>query len=337
MELSKRKRGGAMPNIWMHLEYGQVLAEQFADQFPFLGGLKERPELYQLGCQGPDLLLYHSFLPWKKDTGALRLGDLMHSVHCGPVLLELWQKIRSLPPPDLAETQQYFLGFLTHHLLDRNLHPYINWKAGYKHRNHQRFEIVLDTVFMQRLKQIDTWRIAAWKKIHVGSRLPHTVHTLLHETAAAWYPETKGLPDEIWQEAYLDMVLAHKCLYDPKGWKKSLLRGKARHHFYQPLSPRDEQLDYLNEKHAEWRHSALYSEVRTESVWELWEQALAEGRSVLQALADWLNSKVPAEAARALEQFKRVLGNRSYDTGKDCSSNLKNQFAEPIWDSGISS
>lgn len=156
MELSKRKRGGAMPNIWMHLEYGQVLAEQFADQFPFLGGLKERPELYQLGCQGPDLLLYHSFLPWKKDTGALRLGDLMHSVHCGPVLLELWQKIRSLPPPDLAETQQYFLGFLTHHLLDRNLHPYINWKAGYKHRNHQRFEIVLDTVFMQRLKQIDT-------------------------------------------------------------------------------------------------------------------------------------------------------------------------------------
>ncbi|MHA6529695.1 zinc dependent phospholipase C family protein [Paenibacillus sp. BAC0078] len=324
-----------MPNIWMHLEYGQQLAEEFREEFSFLADMRDRPELYQLGCQGPDFLLYHSFLPWKKDTPALRLGDLMHTENCGPVLIEFWQRTLSLPPAEMKEAQQYFLGFLTHHLLDRNLHPYINWKAGYKHRDHQRFEIVLDTLFMKRLKQLDTWRNASWKKINVGSQMPFSIHTILHETAAAWYPEAKRLPMEIWQEAYLDMLLAHKCLFDPKGWKKALLWGKARRLFSAQPSPAEERLDYLNEKHGEWRHSALYSEVRTESVWDLWEEALSEGRAVLRALSAWVNSTVPAEAARTQEHFKHVLGDRSYDTGKECSSKLKNLYAEPIWEAGI--
>ncbi|AIQ53573.1 zinc dependent phospholipase C family protein [Paenibacillus sp. FSL R7-0331] len=325
-----------MPNIWMHLEYGQQLAAEFRSEFACLADLNNRPELYQLGCQGPDFLLYHSFLPWKKENRALRLGDAMHTDHCGPVLLEFWERSLALPAEESKEAQQYFLGFLTHHLLDRNLHPFINWKAGYRHRSHQRFEIVLDTLFMKSLKQTDTWLHPAWKKINIGSCFPGAVQSILHKTASRWYPELSRLPEEMWDEAYLDMLLAHKLLYDPKGWKKSLLRGKALRLFSQPLSAAEEHLDYLNEHHGEWRHSALYSEVRTESVWDLWEQALAEGRTVLRALAAWLNSTSSAEAARALEHFRLVLGDRSYDTGKDCSSRLKNLYAEPIWEAGIS-
>ncbi|ULO05814.1 zinc dependent phospholipase C family protein [Paenibacillus sp. 19GGS1-52] len=322
-----------MPNIWMHIEYGQQLADEFRDRLPFLAGLKNHGNLYRLGCQGPDFLLYHSFLPWRTDTGATRLGDHMHSRNCGPVLIEFWQRIRELAPADLPEAQLYFLGFLTHHLLDRNLHPYVNWKAGYKQRNHGRFEIALDTVFMKRAKQVNTWQMPAWKEIDVGSGLPYPIHTILHETALNWYPEIMTyLPAESWHEAYLDLVLAHKCLYDPRGWKKAIVWGQARSLFYQKLSPAEEQLDYLNEKHSQWRHSALYSEARTESVPELWEQALAEGRVVLQALADWLACTIPAEAARRLDAFKLVLGDRSYDTGKECSSNLLNLYAEPIWE-----
>lgn len=58
-----------MPNIWMHLEYGQQLAEELQGEIACLADIKTSPELYQLGCQGPDILLYHSFLPWKKKTG----------------------------------------------------------------------------------------------------------------------------------------------------------------------------------------------------------------------------------------------------------------------------
>ncbi|NOU81019.1 hypothetical protein GC101_19335 [Paenibacillus sp. LMG 31459] len=323
-----------MPNIWMHLEYGQQLAGEFRSRFPFLHKFQPQEQLYNLGCQGPDFLLYHSFLPWSKDAGALHLGDLMHTQHCGPVLIDSWEAARTLEGPEADQARLYFLGFLTHHLLDRNLHPYINWKAGYKFRDHQRFEIDLDTLFMKRLRGVNTWQNAAWTRIDAGPRLPEPVHHILHTTAFRHYPEAMGkLPSEIWQSSYRDMVLAHRCLYDPKGWKKALAWGRTRRLFSRKLTAHEEQLDYLNDRHSEWRHSALYSEVRTESVWELWEQALEEGRTVLTALADWLECTDAAAARHKLDQFITVLGDRSYDTGKECSMNLQNQYAEPIWTS----
>ncbi|WP_238654694.1 zinc dependent phospholipase C family protein [Paenibacillus piscarius] len=328
-----------MPNIWMHLEYGQQLAEEFSGRFPFLTLLDQQQQLYNLGCQGPDFLLYHSFLPWSKDTGALRLGDLMHTENCGPVLIDFWKATLSLEGTEQEQARLYFLGFLTHHLLDRNLHPYINWKAGYKYRDHQRFEIDLDTLFMCRRRAFQTWKNPAWSRIDAGRRLPGVVHRILHSTALEYYPAAMdSLPVEIWQSAYRDMVLAQRCLYDPLGWKKAITWGRTRRMFSRKLTAREERLDYLNEQHAEWRHPALYSEVRTDSVWDLWEAALAEGRIVLGALADWLDCAGTAAAdrnaaSRKLGAFAAVLGNRSYDTGKDCSLNLHNQYADPIWTS----
>lgn len=322
-----------MPSIWMHIAFGQQLAEEFRNRFRFLSGVTGQRTLYQLGCQGPDFLLFHSFWPWKKDSEPVRLGNLMHTQNCGPFLIELWERAVNLPYAERQEGMLYAFGFLTHHLLDRNLHPYINWKAGYKHRNHQRFEIALDTVFMKKYKNIETWQTQTWKEIDVGPLLPASILSILHQTAASQYAELNGqITEQMWNEAYQDMVLAHKCLYDPAGWKKTILWGQTRRLFYQKLSTEEEQLDYLNEQRAEWRHSALYSEVRTDSVREQWEQALEDGRRVLEALASWLEHLADEESDFKLERFRRTLGDLSYDTGKECSWNLANLYAEPIWD-----
>ncbi|GGA44973.1 zinc dependent phospholipase C family protein [Paenibacillus physcomitrellae] len=319
-----------MPTIWMHIEYGRRLAEEFRGQLSFLHGLEENRVLYQLGCQGPDFLLYHRFLPWYRKSSAARLGDLIHRQSCGPVLIEFWQRTRSLPVYLRGSAQIYFLGFLTHHLLDRNMHPYINWRAGYKQRHHQRFEVALDTVFMKEFKGINTWQTDTSKEIDVGPRLPAHIHDILHQTAMSWFPEM-SIDAENWQGAYKDMLLAHKCLYDPAGWKKAIIRGPIHKLFYQPLSAEEEEHDYLNLKHTSWHHSALYSEVRSDSVWDLWDQALEEGRLVFHTLADFISAPTASEASRHLGNLSLVLGNRSYDTGKNCGSNLVNLYAEPIW------
>lgn len=326
-----------MPNIWMHIEYGRRLKDELHAYSPFKDGLSEHTLLYQLGCQGPDLLYYHGFLPWTLDAGASRLGDLMHSRSCGGVLMEFWDRLLLLPPQERGPAAAYFAGFLTHHLLDRNLHPYINWKSGYKHRDHQRFEIALDTVFIEWLNGRNTWENPGWKEIDAGKALPSSVADILHATACAYYPEMAKFPKRCWQEAYRDMVLAQKLLFDPNGWKKKIIRGPNAGLFYRKLSPAEEKLDYLNERNTPWRHSALYSEVRTESVPELWDQALAEGRTLMTALAEWLQADSRAEAYKKREHFRLKLGDRSYDTGKDCGSNLINQYAEPIWETASGS
>lgn len=324
-----------MPALWMHLEYGQRLAAEFRDRLPFLSELPAKRNLYHVGCQGPDVLLFHGFLSLRGPSPAVQLGNLLHSRSCGPVLVDVFARSLTHPMPGRSDALLYFLGFLTHHLLDRNLHPYINWNAGYKRLDHQRFEIALDAVFLQRIKQVDVSRLPGWKEIDLRAGLPLPIRRILHETSMVHYPEMDGFPLASWQAAYRDMRLAFRLLFDPKGWKKSLAVGPVRGLFY-PSVPSLTGTgtgfpDYLNERQAEWRHSALLSEVRTESVWELWEQALADGRRVLETLADWLNEENPEAFTRKREQFRQTLGDRSYDTGKECVSNLVNLYAEPIW------
>ncbi|MBY9081968.1 zinc dependent phospholipase C family protein [Paenibacillus sp. HN-1] len=326
-----------MPNLWMHIEYGRQLERDLQGSRLFPASLQRWRQLYQLGCQGPDLLYYYGFLPWKKDIQAGLLGDLFHGSDCGPVLMEFWDRVLELPDAQREQASAYFAGFVTHHLLDRNLHPYINWKAGYKYRDHQRFEILLDTVFLAWLNGGRTWELAGWKQIDAGPELPASIVSILHDTATSHYTEAAAFPQSGWQEAYRDVVLAQRLLFDPHGWKKKIVRGTNAGLFYRKPNPAETKLDVLNERKAPWRHSALYSEVRTESVPELWELALAEGRAVLGALSGWLSAHNPAEANNRREHFRSLLGNRSYDTGKDCASNLINQYAEPIWESAASS
>lgn len=326
-----------MPGLWMHLEFGRRLAQEFGERFSFMEDLKRHDRLFGLGCQGPDFLLYHAFQPWHKESRAVRLGNAMHRRQCGQAMLDFWDKWKKLQGEDAAMAGIYFFGFLTHHVLDRNMHPYINWKAGYGFRDHQRFEMELDTIFMKR-RGLNTWTQKSWELIDAGSRLPYPVLVILHGTALERYPEeTGGLDPDQWHGAYRDMVTAQRWLYDPLGWKRRVLPGKSRFLLPRPLSAAEENLDYLNERGTQWRHSAAYSEVRSESVADLWEQALDDARAVLGGLAEWLaaeaklgpDSRHTAENKR--ERFRLALGDRSYDTGMECGTDAVNRYAQPIW------
>nr|WP_245339151.1 zinc dependent phospholipase C family protein [Paenibacillus shirakamiensis] len=316
----------------MHIEYGRQLAEEFKYDLPFGGSALEFKRLYQLGCQGPDFLLYHRFMV-KQGGCMVELGNLMHNEHCGPFLLSCFQQTLTLPPWQKDAALVYFLGFLTHHLLDRTLHPYVNWKAGYRGYNHQRFEIAMDTLVMHKLCNLHTWQVPVWKEVDAGSELPPFIVSILNHSAKTWYSAAAPSTPTSWQVAYRDMLLAHKILFDPAGWKNRLSLGYASSFFSKAISAEELQLDYLNEQHKPWRHSAAYTEVSTDSVWDLWDQAIMEGRLVLHALTEWLAAdEENAEYKQFI--FTHILGNRSYDTGKDCKDQLRNLYAEPIWSVG---
>ena len=71
-----------MPNIWTHLIFGQELMNQLGHANMLSD--KQLRHVFSLGCQGPDFLFYHNFLPWKKDKKLNELGSLMHTKACGP-------------------------------------------------------------------------------------------------------------------------------------------------------------------------------------------------------------------------------------------------------------
>lgn len=110
-----------MPNVWTHLLFGQEALAAAG-----LGRSIEEDRsrrLFNLGCQGLIFIL-PSFFPWQPASVMNELGSAMHNEHCGPFLTGL---IRAASPDltTVEDSRVYALGFLLHHILDRNMHPYV--------------------------------------------------------------------------------------------------------------------------------------------------------------------------------------------------------------------
>ena len=132
-----------MPYAWTHLTFGhQLLAEAN------LPSPKDK-YLFQLGCQGPDFFFFHYFWKLHKQNVGAELGELFHNQHCGAVLVELIEAVRTTP-----SLKEYVMGFITHYILDSFTDPYIHYRAGYKKFKHQKLEVIIDTLVAKKVHQV---------------------------------------------------------------------------------------------------------------------------------------------------------------------------------------
>ncbi|PYI55856.1 zinc dependent phospholipase C family protein [Paenibacillus flagellatus] len=307
-----------MPNIWTHFLFGRELADRVGWSGPSTSSAVERA--YHFGCQGPDFLFYHRFLPWQKSAGMPELGGAMHSRRCGPFLLDLLDAVKDRPldSPDAA----FALGFLTHHILDRNAHPYVFYRSGFKKWDHQRFEIMIDTLIVRSRLGLETWRTPVWKRIDAGPALPGEMADVLAALARSHYPELAGhLGPDDWNEAYRDMIRAQKLFHDPSGAKRLLTFGRIEALVYKRTVP---PVDVLNEARREWRHPSIEDETHTESFMDLWEMAMEDGVPLLRSALDY----VAGNGSRS--RLEARLGDVSYETGKPCADGHTILYADPI-------
>lgn len=296
-----------MPYAWTHILYGHTVIKKPIQQV----------KLFQFACQGPDFLFFHRFWFRRKLNPVVELGDRFHNQSCGPALLHMVDQAKKRP-----ELREYVLGFVTHHLLDRTIHPYIHYRAGYEKYKHQKLEVILDTILLKEQKGIETWKTPLAPEIDVGKELPQPIMDLLFQTAKTFYPDMmKSIEAKHFHQAYRDQKRAFSLFYDPTGIKLMLTLGKIKPFRHTPYFP---QQDYLNLHRKKWHHPAIADEAHEESFWDLWEQAIQQGEEILPLIEEyWENG----ESRSILEQ---KIGNFSYDTGKDCALSLINQFADPI-------
>ncbi|MDF2935171.1 MAG: hypothetical protein K0Q90_544 [Paenibacillaceae bacterium] len=303
-----------MPNIWTHIIFGQE-ALRAVGRTEWLDREAEG-KLFSWGNQGPDPLFYYRFLPWSKDKRMNRLGNLIHEEQCGPFLAQL---LRKAGMPEGECLRPYAAGFLLHHILDRNAHPYIFAKSGFKKWNHQRFEIILDTIVAEKLRGIDTWKTPVWQELALGkgSVLFHDVPALLSELTVQLYPEATELVGvRQWQESFRDMLLALKLFHDPTGVKRVFTAGQITPFVYK----RDNlPLDYCNEEKKPWRDPVEEEIIHHTGFWEHWEAAMEEAGKLLPLALDFMESGAANSRAAAAEaELLRLLGNISYSTGRAC-------------------
>ncbi|MWC28959.1 zinc dependent phospholipase C family protein [Paenibacillus sp. MMS18-CY102] len=333
-----------MPNVWAHFLFGHTILERLGEQDLL------RDEMtckwFNMGCQGPDFLFYHRFLPWHKSTIMNELGTAMHQRECGPVLMDLLDAVSGRNSQ--AEEQHataYALGFVLHHVLDRNLHPYVFSRSGFRKWDHQRFEVAMDTIVAHKLRGIETWKTPVWKEIAVKGPLPDTLLEAFESIVAVRYPElASDIRREDWNEAIRDMISAHRVFYDPTGIRRLLTFGKIEPFAFRRDIPK---YDWMNENEHPWLDPSDGVTLHTTSAWTLWDQAIEDGCAVTSAALEMIRGTSISNSARAAtaelelnrsfelrEAVSQLLGSRSYETGLACDSGASIQFADPIWPDG---
>ncbi|MCD5324933.1 MULTISPECIES: zinc dependent phospholipase C family protein [Pontibacillus] len=304
-----------MPNIWTHI----LFAEDIMDGIKAQGEFQTTGNYVNLGAQGPDPFFYHNFWPWKKDESINKIGNVLHHEACGPFLIDLIAGASELN----QSTKAYVLGFVTHHILDRNTHPFIHYFAGYEKNKHQKLEVIIDTIMMERFRHLKTWKTPVYREIDVGPALDVELTAFLTQKISFFFPQVvSSIPADFVHAAYQDMKRAFRVLYDPYGWKNALLGQLVSSFSHQPIASNK---DFLNTEHRTWYHSAT-NEPRSESFLDLYEEARREGLEICsEILLYW---EEPTD--EGLEKISSLIQNISYDTGKPVSENAVNQYSNPI-------
>ncbi|WP_164669609.1 zinc dependent phospholipase C family protein [Virgibacillus doumboii] len=303
-----------MPYIWTHMLFCEDVVDTVKNPY----SLTEHEAYMNLGAQGPDPFFYYNFWPWIKEEPVHDIGMLLHTKHCGPFLMDLIEAAKGMD----KHIQAYVFGFVTHHILDRNAHPYIHYRAGYEGSNHQKLEVLIDTLMMKKYHNLKTWKVPVYKEINVGYTLDKEIAGLLNKTINKHFPEVKRNSLSYIQKAYRDMKLALKLLSDPYGWKNVVLKPLISSYSHQPIK---NDVDYLNVENTVWHHPAT-NEPSSQSFIDLYDQGRTEGIEIMTEVLTYWQSRDETSRKRLTE----LIGNISYDTGKPLELNLENKYSEPI-------
>ncbi|WP_042224521.1 zinc dependent phospholipase C family protein [Oceanobacillus manasiensis] len=302
-----------MPNIWTHILFCEQVVDTMEEPITFL----THKEYIKLGAQGPDPFFYYNFWPWIKDEPVHEVGMALHTRNCGPFLMDLIKDAKY----GSEVLRAYVFGFVTHHILDRNTHPYIHYRAGYEGSKHQLLEIQIDTMMMEKLRNQKSWKKQVHREIDVGKTLKTEISDLLHTAIEKHYPELADQQPKFIETAYKDMRLALKLLSDPFSWKNKLFSSLISSYSHQPIS---NNTDYLNLRNTNWCHPAT-KEPSNDSFLTLYNKGLKEAVDISTEVLHFWHQ----ETRKAIE-LERKIANISYDTGLPLELKLENKYSDPI-------
>lgn len=236
------------------------------------------------GAQGPDFFYSHRFFPWQKGENLRKYGSRFHeSPPCS--LLDTMREYDKKSADPLVHA--YILGFLSHYVLDSTAHPFVRYSAHMLHTLvdpsteetcHHAVESMLDVILLR------YERSALPTEISLKKLVPKNL---------AVYQAIVGLYQRIIFLLYREEVspsALHQCLQDCRtafGWmtdrttlKKQWIARREKKKNRPPVlschmrsMTEEDNFDYANILHREWQWPLDKGPVRTESFFDLFDQA----------------------------------------------------------------
>ena len=282
--------------------------------------------LYVLGAQGPDLFLHSQ----RRKPRAIQYGGLFHRKGFAALVARLAEG-----SPD---ARAYAAGFLTHIVLDRVSHPFINYFAGWWDRDrpdtkgyqhmHPFLERLLDIELLQRREGIHPKEIAFHRLVDCGSQLPESFLQELCD-ALRRSVDSAARDQELRkrvQNAYADSLGYYRYTGEVD---EAYLREARRRQETGEISDRwlslvhppslPYELDVLNLSHREWCHPCDSSLESRDSFLDLWERGVPRAASLLQRLSPG-----------GTEDLEREIGDKNLNDGIYGATPCRRTHMDPL-------
>ncbi|WP_455382892.1 zinc dependent phospholipase C family protein [Salinispira pacifica] len=326
-----------MPSHITHLVFAEESVSRFYGPDSVL--TRRHGTLFALGAQGPDVFFHNQ----RTMPTGIRYGVLVHRHGYGKFLASMVSEARSTGA-DFDSAQAAFLaGYLTHAVLDRHTHPFINYFSGWvdpddnystRYRSmHPFFERIVDLFVLSRFRGIDLNSYDFFSRVDCGVELPAEIERMEAFALLESYRRTNrdGELVERLRNAYRDTMgyYRYSNRVTPARLREGLRReqsGELGNRWLAILHPfaLDPAVDYLNEKHTPWCDPCDDSRTFAASFWDLMHNALEESVELLGLLqAAWVGD----QTLRTLEE--RVgNGGLSDTTGR--SSPCRKRYSRPL-------
>lgn len=273
-----------------HILHDVFAADAISAHLPGFSMGPENRRAMTLGAQGPDLFFHNR----RRRPSGVFVGARMHRHGYGRVVAEMCRHAGPDPSPQWA----YILGFATHAILDRHLHPFINYFAGWHSPGddeslslrymHPFFERILDVLFCRRARGVHPMEIDFFGAVSLTAETRGPVLDVLRRGIEGAYDITDPSLAARILNAYEDSMgyyrHSNRINLEELGVARQSRNGDIRHWVslvHPPLLL--DEIDYANELHSPWCLPCDSDDTRTDSAWDLYDAALEESARALKA------------------------------------------------------
>ena len=300
--------------------------------------LMDEKESLKLFSQNTDILNYYNIKNSKKRIKIRNFGRRSQEIKVYEFFSTLINYIKYNNHQYNPQVISYLYGMLSHYVLDSTVNPYIIYKTGkfdkknkdtYKYNN-LRYEVesYLDNYMLRIRKGINPHKFKCYDFcFNVNS-----FNNELIEVMDFTYKEVFGINNfhNYYLKSIKQMKLFYKRFrYDPIGIKKAfytLFDIVTPRYFLRkvPISyhiNKKNKKRFLNLEHDKWFNPVDKRSKSNESYLELYTKALYKCTNMIQEINKFLyyDKKI---------NLKKVIGNLSYETGKDCDKVKELKFFE---------
>ena len=312
-----------MPGLITHYICGEATIHELPADIRDI--LQNGRQLYNLGCQGPDMFFY--YLPGLLKKSARNLGVDMHKTHVGDFFSSMLDRQNAAHGAERLMIFSYICGYLSHYTLDCDAHPYVYYKSGFQTQGdktprlrysvrHRSFETAIDVLMLKIMSGEKPADKKLWQLIKAEKDEAMVIAGVLSHSIYGAYGRDISQKEVFSAIRY--MVYLTRVLQSKRGRRKKLMELGENltigDHIVSSVIHMQEvagNIDYLNITKQPWYMPWDGDNEIHHSFGEMYNLAVAEGAKLMKRNYMFLSGRITKE------ELLRDIGNRSLTSGLD--------------------